>query len=42
MNVQIEPFDDIRVRKAMQKVVNLGEINNAYYKGYADVILNLR
>ena len=37
MNVQVEPFDDIRVRKAMQMAINLKEINNAYYKGYADV-----
>ena len=37
MNVQVEPFDDIRVRKAMQMAINLEEINNAYYKGYADV-----
>ena len=38
MNVQAEPFDDIRVRKAMQMAINLEEINNAYYKGYADII----
>ena len=38
MNVQIEPFDDIRVRKAMQMAVNLEEINRAYYTGYADTI----
>ena len=37
MNIQVEPFDDIRVRKAMQMAINLKEINNAYYKGYADV-----
>jgi len=37
MNVQIKPFDDIRVRKAMQMAINLEEINNAYYKGYADI-----
>ena len=38
MNVQVEPFDDIRVRKAMQMAINLEEINNAFYKGYADMI----
>ena len=37
-NVQLPPFDDIRVRKAMQMALNLEEINNAYYKGYADII----
>ena len=37
VNVQMKPFDDIRVRKAMQMALNLEEINNAYYKGYADV-----
>ena len=38
MNIQIKPFDDIRVRKAMQMALNLEEINSAYYKGYADII----
>ena len=38
MNTQIKPFDDINVRKAMQMAVNVEEINNAYYKGYADTI----
>ena len=38
MNVQIEPFDDIRVRKAMQMAINLEEISSAYYRGYADTI----
>ncbi len=37
VNVQMKPFDDIRVRKAMQMALNLEEINNAYYKGYADI-----
>ena len=30
MNVQLKPFDDIRVRKAMQMAINLEETNNAY------------
>ena len=38
MNIQIKPFDDIRVRKAMQMALNLEEINSAYYKGFADTI----
>ena len=38
MNIQVEPFDDIRVRKAMQMAINLEEINSAYYKGFADII----
>ena len=38
MNIQVEPFDDIRVRKAMQMALNLEEINNSYYKGFADII----
>ena len=29
------PFSDIRVRRAMQKALNLPEINETYYKGYA-------
>ncbi len=38
MDVQLPHFSDIRVRKAMQMAINLEEINNAYYGGYADVI----
>ena len=38
MNVQVKPFDDIRVRKAMQMALNLQEINDSYYKGYADIV----
>ena len=38
MNVQLPHFSGIRVRKAMQMALNLEEINNAYHKGYADMI----
>ena len=38
MNVQLPIFSDIRVRKAMQMAINLEEINNAYFKGYADIV----
>ena len=38
MNIQMKPFDDIRVRIAMQKAINFDEINNAYWRGNADVI----
>ena len=30
------PYDDIRVRKAMQKAINMEEIAATYYGGYAD------
>ena len=35
MNVSQSPFDDIRVRKAMQMAQDLETVNNAYYKGRA-------
>ena len=38
MNTQVKPFDDIRVRKAMQMALNLDEIDQGYFKGLADVI----
>ena len=31
------PFDDVRVRRAMQKALDLETINRTYYKGYADM-----
>ena len=37
LNVQLPHFSDIRVRIAMQKAINLDEINQAYWRGYADV-----
>ena len=36
LNVQMKPFDDIRVRKAMQMAINLEEANNALYRGLGD------
>ena len=35
MNVTRPPFNDIRVRQAMQKALNLEEITKGYYKGQA-------
>ena len=37
-NTQVEPFGDIRVRKALQMAINLEEINQGFYKGFADTI----
>ena len=38
MNVAKPPFDDIRVRHAMQMALDLETINNTYLKGYGDTI----
>ena len=38
MNIQLPPFDDIRVRKALQMALNLEETNEAMYGGFADII----
>ena len=31
MNIQVEPFDDIRIRKALQMALNLEEINQGFF-----------
>ena len=38
INTSRQPFDDIRVRKAMQMALDLETINATYFKGYADTI----
>ena len=38
MNTQVEPFGDIRVRKAMQMALNLEEINQGFFGGFGDAI----
>ncbi len=37
-NSRRAPFDDVRVRHAMQMALDLDTINAAYWKGYADTI----
>jgi len=36
VNVSIEPYSDVRVRRAMQMAINLPEIAETYYGGTAD------
>ena len=36
VNTQAAPFDDVRVRHALQMAINLDEINQVFWKGYAD------
>ena len=38
MNTQLPPFDDIRVRKAMQMALDLEKINLTFFKGYGDPV----
>ena len=36
VNMQVQPWDDVRVRRALQMAIDLDEINQDFWKGYAD------
>ena len=38
MRVDTKPFDDIRVRRALNMAVNKQEIVSAYYNGNAEIL----
>ena len=40
MNMQKAPFDDIRVRKAMQMAIDRETLHNSYFKGWGSPIPN--